>query len=112
MTEETDFHRQDRDLQAIDNIDPTVHAPARLMILALLAVVDSADFNFLLNQTGLTRGNLASHLSRLEEAGYVHVEKTFLDRIPHTIYTLTDEGWSAIEKYRENMKKVIDLLLK
>ena len=60
----------DKDLQPIADLDRTVHSPARLMILAYLAVVDSADFIFLMNQVGLTRGNLSSHLKTLEEAGY------------------------------------------
>ena len=112
MTEETESPTQSRDLRPIEELDPAVHAPARLMILALLAVVDRADFTFLLTQTGLTRGNLASHIGRLEEAGYIEVQKTFVDRIPHTTYSLTEAGGQAIEKYRQNMRQVIDTLLK
>lgn len=111
MTEELDSDTHGRDLRPIENLDPAIHAPARLMILALLAVVERADFTFLLTQTGLTRGNLASHIGRLEEAGYVAVEKNFVDRIPNTTYSLTKEGRLAIEKYRENMHQVIDTLL-
>jgi DNA-binding MarR family transcriptional regulator len=112
MTEEAESRTQERNLRPIEELDPAIHAPARLMILALLSVVDRADFTFLLTQTGLTRGNLASHIGRLEEAGYIVVEKTFVDRIPHTTYALTDAGWQAIEKYRQNMRQVIDTLLK
>lgn len=112
MIEEPDTQTQGRDLRPIENLDPTIHGPARLMILALLAVVDCVDFTFLLNQTGLTRGNLASHIGRLEAAGYVAVQKTFVDRIPNTTYKLTKEGRLAIDKYRQNMQQVIDLLLK
>lgn len=99
------------DLEPIENLDPVVHAPARLMILAYLASVVSADFTFLLNQTGLTRGNLSTHISRLEEAGYVEVSKEFVDRIPRTLYKLTDIGRRAIQTYRQNMRRVIDELL-
>lgn len=99
------------DLDPIEKIDAAVHAPARLMILAYLAAVITADFTFLLNQTGLTRGNLATHISRLEEEGYVEVNKEFVDRIPRTLYTLTDSGRGAIERYRENMRQIIDQLL-
>ena len=81
------------------------------MILAFLAAVDSADFTFLLTQTGLTRGNLSTHVSRLEEAGYVEVKKDFVDRIPRTLYELTGAGRKAINQYRENMRQVIDQLL-
>lgn len=112
MTREAKEQPQEVDLQAIENLDLVLHAPARLMILALLAVVEQADFTFLLNQTGLTRGNLASHIGRLEQAGYVAVQKTFVDRVPRSTYELTSEGWLAIEKYRANMRQVIDGLLK
>ena len=98
-------------LQMIADLDRTIHAPARLMILAYLSVVDSADFTFLLNQTGLTRGNLSSHLQKLEEAGYITVEKEFIDRIPRTLIRLAPEGREAIIKYRESMRQVVDKLL-
>lgn len=98
-------------LQPIADIDPTVHAPARLKILAFLSIVESADFTFLLNQTGLTRGNLSSHLSKLEQAGYVSIEKEFVDRIPRTLIRLTPDGREAIETYRQNMLQVVEQLL-
>jgi DNA-binding MarR family transcriptional regulator len=99
------------DLKPIEEIDPAIHAPSRLMILAYLAAIESADFTFLLKQTRLTRGNLATHISRLEEAGYVEVKKEFVDRIPRTLYKLTDSGKQAIQQYRDNMRSVIDQLL-
>jgi DNA-binding transcriptional ArsR family regulator len=98
------------DLHPMEQIDPAIHAPARLMILAYLAAVESADFTFLLTQTGLTRGNLSTHIRRLEEVGYVEVNKEFVDRIPRTLYQLTDPGKKAIQGYRENMRTVIDQL--
>ena len=99
------------DLQPITAIDRTIHAPARLMILAYLSIVEGADFTFLLRQTELTLGNLSSHLGKLEEAGYIAIEKEFVDRIPRTLIHLTDEGRAAIQIYREGMRKVIDDLL-
>ena len=99
------------DLSPIEQLDPAIHAPARLLILAFLAAVESADFTFLLTQTGLTRGNLSTHISRLEEAGYVEVKKDFVDRIPRTLYKLTGAGRNAINLYRDNMRQVIDHLL-
>ena len=107
----TDEQRTLDDLQPIESIDRTIHAPARLMILAYLSVVDCVDFVFLMNHTGLTRGNLSSHLSKLESAGYISVEKEFVDRIPRTLIRLSDKGKNAIETYRENMRQVIDNLL-
>ncbi|UCC51501.1 MAG: transcriptional regulator [Anaerolineaceae bacterium] len=99
-------------LQPIADIDRTIHAPARLSILAFLSVVESADFTFLMNQTGLTRGNLSSHLQKLEEAGYISVEKEFVERIPRTLIRLTEDGRSAIEIYRDTMRQVVEQLLK
>jgi DNA-binding MarR family transcriptional regulator len=98
-------------LQPIADLDRTIHAPARLAILAFLSIVESADFTFLLNQTGLTRGNLSSHLSKLEEAGYIAITKEFVDRIPRTLIRLTPHGRSALAAYRENMRQVVDQLL-
>lgn len=100
-----------KDLQPIADIDRTIHAPARLMILAVLHVVESADFTFLMHQTGLTRGNLSTHLNRLEEEGYIRVKKEFVQRVPRTLIRLTDKGRAAIQAYRENMRQVIDNLL-
>jgi DNA-binding MarR family transcriptional regulator len=96
------------ELPTIGQIDRLVHEPARLMIMALLYVVESADFTFLMNQTGLTWGNLSSHLSKLEAAGYVEVEKEFKGKKPHTMLHLTDEGRAAFREYRRSMKQVLD----
>ena len=100
------------DLDPIAGLDRAIHSPARLMILAYLAAVDSVDFTFLMSQTRLTHGNLSSHLSTLEEAGYIAVQKEFVDRIPRTMISLTDQGRQAIQAYRTQMRKVIDDLLK
>ena len=95
------------DLQPIADIDRTVHEPARLMILALLYVVESADFLFLMRQTGLTRGNLSSHMSKLEDAGYIDIQKEFVGKKPHTMLRLTDEGRAAFREYRQSMEQVL-----
>jgi DNA-binding MarR family transcriptional regulator len=101
----------DKDLQTIADLDRAIHSPARLMILAYLAAVDSADFIFLMNQVGLTRGNLSSHLNTLEEAGYISIQKDFVDKVPRTLIRLTSEGRDAIHNYREQMRSIIDKLL-
>ena len=75
-----------------------------------LYVVKSADFLFLMRQTDMTWGNLSSHLSKLESAGYVEIKKEFLDKKPHTMLQLTDKGRAAFEEYRENMKRVLSKL--
>ncbi|MHC4677463.1 MAG: winged helix-turn-helix domain-containing protein [Planctomycetota bacterium] len=79
-----------------------------MLILAYLSVVQSADFLFLMNQTHLTRGNLSSHLSKLEAAGYVEIKKEFVEKIPRTLLRLTEEGKKAFQEYRNNMKQVLD----
>jgi DNA-binding MarR family transcriptional regulator len=88
-------------------IDRIVHEPARLKIMAYLYVVDSADFVFLLSHTGLTWGNLSSHMSKLEDAGYIEVKKDFKDKRPHTMLSLTDEGRAAFEIYRQNILELM-----
>ena len=97
-----------QNLQPLADIDRIVHEPARLLILAYLYVVESADFLFLMRQTGLTKGNLSSHMSKLETAGYVEVVKEFLEKIPHTMLKLTKEGRKAFKDYRKSMKQVLD----
>ena len=89
------------------SIDRLVHEPARFVIMAHLYVVESADFLFLMNQTGLTWGNLSSHLSKLEAAGYVRIEKEFLGKKPHTMLHLTPEGRAAFEQYRKHMQQAL-----
>ncbi|MFH1941867.1 MAG: transcriptional regulator [bacterium] len=97
-------------LQPLSDIDRVIHEPARLLILAYLYVVESADFIFLMNQTGLTRGNLSSHLGKLEEAGYVKVKKEFVHKIPRTLLRLTAKGGKAFDTYRQNMRQVFESL--
>lgn len=80
-------------------LDPNVHQPTRLRLLMLLSGVDSADFTFLLNTLGLTKGNLSSHMTHLEEVGYVEISKTFRDKLPNTTYALTKKGRSGLAKY-------------
>ena len=98
------------DLKPLAQIDRVIHEPARLLILAYLSVVESADFLFLMNQTALTRGNLSSHLSKLETAGYVEIKKEFVEKIPRTLLRLTDEGRTAFQEYQSDMKQVLDSL--
>jgi DNA-binding MarR family transcriptional regulator len=89
-------------------IDRVIHEPARLLITAHLYVVESADYVFLMQNTGLTWGNLSSHLSKLEAAGYVEITKDFIERKPHTMLKLTSEGRSAFDAYRRQMKALFD----
>ena len=96
------------DGQSLADLDKLVHEPARLTILALLSVVDRADATFLLQQTGLTWGNLSAHVSKLEAAKYVSVAKTFVDKRPKTLLRLTATGRKAFRAYRQRMQDVLD----
>lgn len=97
-------------VNALADIDPVIHAPARLMVLTYLYVVESIDFVFLKRVTGLSWGNLSSHLSKLEEAGYVAIEKTFQDKKPHSMIRLTDQGRESFREYKTNLESVLDSL--
>ena len=90
-------------VRALIDLDRVVHEPARLLVLTLLYGARSADFLYLLRETGMTRGNLSSHMTKLETAGYVAVDKKFVDRIPRTLYHLTAAGRAAFDEYRESM---------
>jgi DNA-binding MarR family transcriptional regulator len=96
------------DLASLADLDRLVHEPGRLMLMAVLYVIDSADFTFLMNQTGLTWGNLSAHLSKLEEAGYVSVEKTFKGKRPNTMLQLTPQGRQAFRAYLQTMKQALN----
>ena len=89
--------------QRPSSFDRFVHEPARLSILTNLYLVASGDATWLLQQTGLSWGNLSSHLTKLEEAGYVRVSKSFRGRKPHTSISLTDQGRDALLAYRASM---------
>lgn len=104
MTEMGDYPS----VAGLSEIDRLVHEPARLMLMAILYVVESADFTFLMNQTGMTWGNLSTHMSKLEEAGYIEVEKSFKGKRPNTMLRLTPEGGAAFQTYRQIMKQVLE----
>lgn len=99
---------QSEGLAPLADIDRLIHEPSRFMVMAHLYLVESADFTFLMRQTGLTWGNLSSHLSKLEAAGYVAIEKEFIGRKPHTMLHLTTQGRSAFEQYRRSMRQALD----
>jgi DNA-binding transcriptional ArsR family regulator len=81
------------------DIDRVIHEPVRLRILSILTGVDLADFKFLLSTLGLSRGNLSSHMDKLERAGYVEVQKGYNGKIPHTDYQITNGGRKALSDY-------------
>ena len=89
------------------SIDSVIHAPARLGIVTQLYVVDAADATFLVNQTGLTWGNLSTHVAKLENSGYVAVTKGYRGKTPCTMIRLTTRGRAAFRQYREVMQKIL-----
>jgi DNA-binding transcriptional ArsR family regulator len=94
-------------IQRLAQIDKVIHEPARLMIVALLSAVAEADFQYLHQSTGLTKGNLSVHLSKLEGAGYIEIEKTFRGKYPLTICRLTKEGEETFNTYRRLIKSAL-----
>ncbi len=97
-------------LKTIVELDRVIHEPARLMLVALLSEVPEVDFLYLLRETGMSKGNLSSHLSRLETAGYVEVTKTYRGKVQMTLCRLTDEGHQAFEQYRASMKASLEAM--
>jgi len=90
-------------LRAISELDRVLHEPGRLMIAALLSGIKECDFLFLLRETEMNKGNLSSHLARLEEAGYVEIEKTYRGKVPMTLLRLTRAGRAAFDGYRKGL---------
>jgi DNA-binding transcriptional ArsR family regulator len=87
------------DVRAFLGLDRLVHEPVRLAILTVLAEAQEVEFRFLEQVMGLTRGNLSSHASKLEEAGYIEVIKAFRGKVPVTSYRITEAGRSALAAY-------------
>ena len=95
-------------LHSFSGVDRLLHEPSRLIIVSILYTVEKVDFLFLLHETELTKGNLSAHLTKLEDAGYVEIEKTFRGKIPQTLVQLTETGRKAFEAYRKQLKKIVD----
>jgi DNA-binding MarR family transcriptional regulator len=93
---------------SLTGVDRLIHEPSRSVILAILSAVHSADFLYLLHETGLTKGNLTVHLSKLEAAGYLKIEKTYRGKLPLTLCFITDDGRQAFENYRSQLKQFLD----
>ena len=94
-------------IRQVMDIDRLIHEPARLMLMVLLSAVAEADFLYLLNETGLSKGNLSTHLSRLEEAGYINITKSFVGKTTRTVCQMTEDGLAALTAYREQIQAVM-----
>ena len=95
------------DIRALTDFDRILHSPARLAVVAILAGIAEADFLYLLHETGLTKGNLSTHLSKLEESGYIQIVKTYQGKLPLTLCRLTAEGREAFDAYRKQMNQFL-----
>jgi DNA-binding transcriptional ArsR family regulator len=89
-------------------LDPLVHEPARLAILTVLSSVKDGDFTFLQRATGLTKGNLSSHLTKLEDGGLVRIDKRFVGKRPNTNITLTALGRRRISRHWQQLEQLRD----
>lgn len=96
------------DQRSLTSVDRLIHEPSRSYILAILANVESVDFLYLQHETDLTKGNLSVHLSKLEEAGYINIEKTYRGKIPFTICRMTSKGRQAFELYRKQLAQFVE----
>ena len=92
--------------ERLSGLDRLVHEPARLSILTALSACRKADFMFLLRLTGLTRGNLSTHLGKLEDGGLVRIDKRFVGRKPNTLVALTPKGRRAVEKHWQMLEEL------
>lgn len=101
----SDRRREGRpDLQRFLNLDRIIHEPVRLAIMTVLAEAEEVEFRFLERAIGVTRGNLSSHASRLEAAGYIEIIKAFRGRVPVTSYRITDDGRAALSSYWSELR--------
>ncbi len=92
--------------EELAGLDRLVHEPARLAILTALSVASSVDFIYLQRLTGLTKGNLSTHLSKLEEAGLVQIEKQFIGKLPNTVVRITPKGRTTIERHWQQLENL------
>jgi DNA-binding MarR family transcriptional regulator len=90
--------------EELGTLDHIIHEPARLTILTVLSNCDQADFVFLANATGLTKGNLSRHLARLEEAGLIELHKRFVGKKPNTLAHLTSLGRDSIDRHWDQLR--------
>lgn len=91
----------------LPDLNPVIHGKLRLALLSLLAGVEQAEFTWLRAKTGSTDGNLGAQLLKLEEAGYVAVEKKFVMRKPQSIYRITENGRRALSEYVQALKQLL-----
>ena len=93
----------------MSDLDKTIHEPARLRIMCILSGVATADFSFLCSTLALTKGNLSSHMDKLEKAGFIEVKKSFNGKVPHTEFSMTGTGREALDAYFKDLDDIRSL---
>lgn len=95
--------------EKLPQLDPIIHSRIRLAVISLLTSVRQADFNYLKNTIGTTDGNLSTHLTKLDEAGYISVKKSFKEKKPHSLYAITEKGKTSFSLYLKALEEIIHL---
>jgi DNA-binding HxlR family transcriptional regulator len=95
----------------LPELNPVIHGKLRLALLSLLSSVEEAEFTWLRARTGSTDGNLGAQLLKLEEAGYLAVEKKFVQRKPQTLYRMTEAGRQALTEYVQALKQLLGAVI-
>jgi DNA-binding MarR family transcriptional regulator len=95
-------------IPSLTEVDRLVHEPSRSVILAILVAIRNADFLYLQRETNLTKGNLTIHLSKLEQAGYICIEKTYRGKTPLTICHITNKGREAFDLYCSQLRRFLE----
>lgn len=91
----------------LPDLDPLLHSQLRLQVMSLLISLESADFTYLLEETGASRGNISVQINKLKDAGYIEVKKAFGESYPVTTCKITDKGIKAFETYVDALEKYI-----
>jgi DNA-binding MarR family transcriptional regulator len=94
-----------KQIRTLSELDRVIHEPGRLIIIALLSALEECDYRYLVHETEMNKGTMSGHLARLEEAGYIQIEKTFRGKIPRTLLRLTANGRAAFADYRKKLKQ-------
>ena len=93
--------------EKFSQLDDIIHSKIRLAIVSILISVKEADFNYLKKTIGTTDGNLSTHLTKLETVGYIAVKKTYKEKKPHSIYSISKKGKHAFSQYLSTLEKLL-----
>ena len=102
------MNNSEKELNLPEEIDSLIHEPTRIMMISYLFVCDKADLIYFKRQTNLSWGNISTHASKLEKAGYIKINKEFRNKKPVTQLEITNKGREVFEDYRKTMRKFID----